>query len=541
VIVFGSILLGLALAALLAAKPWRRRPRHPHCGACRFDLTGLAMEAPCPECGRGPEARRRIARRRTRTRLALLAAIVPLAVVGGGCLFLGLRSAPWHPYAHARILTLMMTRSGGADGDAAFTELAARQTGGLLSPRSEAAFIAALMTRLEDRGKPWPAAMQNVLASAWAGDRLTPEQRDRYLRSTSDDVRFVIRPRTRLGRPIKLVSEVGPCRVGTTNAFTSGTENLAVRAKNAQIEIFDASTGRWSRLPPRKDRFVFLGYQLDARAFGGIAYRARLDGPQDLSLGLVRLRVPVHFQLVDDPAAGRGPGPPPRPIGEPWTVRYEVQTTIVPAEEMVFTLDTSQQAGTALAAALCIDGIHVRTWGEAGHDGSPPVVGMFSVDVLFGNRTDHPPTAATVIVRPSEPRERQGFADLRLNLDAMMVSRSPPSARFRSSSSGGNQSWLRIITPLVPTDPATQPSTPAMFVDVVVVPDLLAAELDPYVESVFAGEITFKRVPVYVHPVNSQNSLYRRSGPCPPSEVRVYTPAEIEALRAPVVGPPAPR
>ncbi len=53
-LIMGAIALvgGLLVAAGLWRWPWKRRTIPGKCSQCKYDRTGLAAEAVCPECGR---------------------------------------------------------------------------------------------------------------------------------------------------------------------------------------------------------------------------------------------------------------------------------------------------------------------------------------------------------------------------------------------------------------------------------------------------------------------------------------------------------
>lgn len=524
-IILGSILLALALVAVVGAKPWRRRPRYAHCGACRFDLTGLATEVPCPECGRGPEARSKARRRGVRVRVALMIAALALASTGVVCVVLGVGRTGWQTYTPARLLSALVVRSSGSLGDTAATELDARRSSGRLSPGDSQRFTAALMARLEDRDKPWPRSMQSSLAAARAANRLTPEQTSRYFRSAVHDVQFQIRPRTRSGGRVAISGQVGPFRAGPPESHGGPTERIAVSGNESQIEVFDPATGRWTPIVRRDQTLPENLLHLARYNWMSPA----LDTDADLPLGPARLRVRVDFAIVE--------GYSPTPIGEPWSEWYELQTTVVPADEPVVALNDDQAVGAKLAAAVCPVRIDVTPFGTLANGQR-----TYHVTVRALTPIPHPVTAFDILLRPSD-----GPNAPRLNALRIPHTTTGTGGAFAWSHSSPihltDPDWVEFVRAASPFSDGPNPSPPALLVDAMFVPAPRAAERNARIDSIFAGEVTYRRIPLHVYTSElTFQSFVPPSNPgtaCPPNEVRVYTPAETAELHRRMLEAPA--
>ncbi len=174
----GMLWGALGLVQLFSGLHRRWVGEHPSCGACEFDLTGLAEDALCPECGAGvPE--RSVGRRRRKPRRIVAGAVnlvlgtvvgVSTAVPGGPMSIVRPMAPLW---------VVRMEARGGSDGG--LRELAQRvESGGL--DASTVAEIAeeALVARRE--GHAWRAlGWGRVVDSCLATRSLSPDLRRRCI------------------------------------------------------------------------------------------------------------------------------------------------------------------------------------------------------------------------------------------------------------------------------------------------------------------------------------------------------------------------
>lgn len=198
--------LGLLLALVLIGIGVRGRvvQRGRFCRRCRFDLAGIEPDDPgarCTECGRSvisPAARRSTLRARRRWPI-IAGTIILLLYAGVGAIVLS-GSAP---AVLARMPSGIVLASAQWGSDAALDELVLRL--GRTPTLTDAYWARAIEHALAfqaDRSKAWDPRWGEVLAMAWVGDRLDPEQARAYI---SNGQQAQVRIRDRLHPATKAV------------------------------------------------------------------------------------------------------------------------------------------------------------------------------------------------------------------------------------------------------------------------------------------------------------------------------------------------
>jgi hypothetical protein len=214
--VAGALLLGLGLRG-------RRISANPHCRKCRFDLVGLAIDAPdsrCPECGaslREPRAVRAGLRKRRPIVAAVGAAVllVPIAIVGITL------AASVRNNVHALKPDFWLMIEARSASPAAITpqlgELLARMQVGTLGSSNTTALIERALDVQADHAGGWDTAWGDILDFAAAGGLLSEEQLARNARNAPVWT-MQVRPKVVEGDDWVVALALGPSRVGNAPA-----------------------------------------------------------------------------------------------------------------------------------------------------------------------------------------------------------------------------------------------------------------------------------------------------------------------------------
>lgn len=181
------IALALAAAAIGAALlalglRGRRVNNHPHCRRCRFDLSGLDIEAAgakCPECGGGLSEKRsiRIGARRKRPRLIVSGAamLLMLTAVGGGAIWIANSNINWTPHKPAWLLEHEVYGVDSVAARIAAAELLRRAESDALSPKSHRRIAERAASSYAEYSYPLATDMNDIIEHAWRRGVIGPE------------------------------------------------------------------------------------------------------------------------------------------------------------------------------------------------------------------------------------------------------------------------------------------------------------------------------------------------------------------------------
>lgn len=202
---------GVSGAALLALGVRGRRVNdHPHCGRCRFDLSGLdldADDAACPECGAGLHGERavRIGMRSPRRAVAGLGGLLTLlALLGaGGVVYIQATGVNWDRIVPAGALVSQIPRADAEREAVILAELARRLEDDILPDRALARAAAMAVERQQDFSRLWSDEWRDFIGAAWTRGVLSDEQKISVLQSTIE-IGLQTRDRVRHGDAISL-------------------------------------------------------------------------------------------------------------------------------------------------------------------------------------------------------------------------------------------------------------------------------------------------------------------------------------------------
>lgn len=231
----------LPLAVLIAgitllALGWRgvRVGDHPVCRRCNYNLLGLPAEnTVCPECGANLRAARSVRRgdrvRRTRAIVAGSVAILIALSWGGLVALAAWRGIDVYDYKPVAWLLRDATSDAAIVRDRAMQELLDRDAAGQLSDAHRTRIVNRLLDLQGDASRTWHSIWGDFIDAAMAQERLTPEQKQRYLRQA---FRFQVRvrPFVRRGAPLPVAVD------GTARAGTGSTVSAAVTWMQAQVK-----------------------------------------------------------------------------------------------------------------------------------------------------------------------------------------------------------------------------------------------------------------------------------------------------------------
>lgn len=179
-------LLGLTL--LILGLHGRRISTHPHCRKCKFDLTGLASPAVCPECGSDLSHPRAIALNlRKRLPLAIWsgATVLLLSFTLAGLIFaMAFAGTSANPYKPVWLLRLELDAPREGKADAAAIELITRLKAAKLAKPSVASLVADGLARQGDTTQPWRTAWGDIIESARSMKLVSDTDWARYARNS---------------------------------------------------------------------------------------------------------------------------------------------------------------------------------------------------------------------------------------------------------------------------------------------------------------------------------------------------------------------
>lgn len=250
----------LALLLLIFALRGRVVERGVFCRRCRFDLSGIELDAPdsrCPECGRAigtGKLPRKTRRTRSKIMGTLAGMLLMISLVLAGISLSG--NAP-AVYKHMPDRVVVYSAVWGSD--LALDELLTRLS--VPGPAPDWLWNRAIEGALawqSDTSKPWDPRWGEIVSIAWQTDHLTEEQIARFVRNgTMPEV--YIRNRYRKGDPwIGYSVVIKDRRLSALNQYASGYMHSVGRTKSGGIvrdKEWESPAGAMGRkeliLPPR--------------------------------------------------------------------------------------------------------------------------------------------------------------------------------------------------------------------------------------------------------------------------------------------------
>ncbi len=484
----------------------RRFSGPPYCTACRFDLSGLNAPTRCPECGADLSQPRAIDDRHgTPNRPLVWTASIALAlglIFGGFILTKGLTGYDWYRLVPASALSRDVRTASGPSADRALNELLRRQTVKRLSPADDGGLRAALLARVVNLNAAWTPAMQDELWSEYSGGMLSEVEESTYRRTISESVKFIVRPQAVIGAPVPAQCQIDSVRVGpSTAALVMST----CRFKTDSIRL------RWDGHEMESDQVMssnnsFHAYRNSLTAVGMLAPAVATPGNYEAELAAT-----ISFT---DPVS-------PGTVVESWTITRSA-TFVATDQPAAQTTPRDTQVEARLRNGITVRGVVVETVQYMmDKDSNKPVGARIRIPMYIQSSTL--PISYRATIHPTLNGTGLALTDQRVGSVALGGSASQL-AEFRAE--GAYKAWRELALQRAPSDRlsfdiATATAIGDLRVDLVLTPDLEAAQRTTDVTTYPNCELIYRNIPVYVRAEGSgETQSFTPKGGYAPDELR---------------------
>lgn len=285
VFVLGGVLIA-AVGVVLSVRGLRERRvgSEPRCGGCEFDLTGIAEDAECPECGAGVDRRVRGTPRR-QPWLLLSGGLLVAAVLCVGVLLVPVAArANWNAVKPLWLLKYDARSASAPRASGAAAELRSRIAGGRLVEAEVAELVQIGLERQADLALAWVPEWGDLLHDAWLDGRLTIEEARMFV-DQALSAQVLAPPRAIAGRAVSVGLELSGPR-------GPGGESIRVVNGPTRIVLIDEAGGEVAILERDRGGLLAVGHG------GRTSSSFTLDLAASLETGLYRVVVETRQAVI---------------------------------------------------------------------------------------------------------------------------------------------------------------------------------------------------------------------------------------------------